>query len=75
MPKGSPAIDRAGKRYSRITDLVTAILKYPVTPAVKALLFHLSGNDRWLKVRPPLVKLAAEEVKELGAVYDELFPG
>jgi len=44
-------------------------------PAVKALLAHRSGNDRWLKVRPPLVRLSEEEVKELGAAYDALFPG
>jgi 4-hydroxy-tetrahydrodipicolinate synthase len=74
-PKVLLPLIELGKDDSRITDLVTAILKYPVTPAVKALLFHLSGNDRWLKVRPPLVKLAAEEVKELGAVYDGLFRG
>jgi 4-hydroxy-tetrahydrodipicolinate synthase len=69
-----PLIER-GKDDSRVTDLVTAILRYPVTPAVKALLAHRSGNNRWLKVRPPLVRLSEEEVNELGAAYDELFPG
>jgi len=69
-----PLIER-GKDDSRVADLVKALLKYPVTPAVKALLAHLSGNNRWRKVRPPLVGLTAEEVKELGAVYDALFLG
>ena len=62
-----------GKDDSRVTELVTTILKYPVTPAVKALLAHRSGNNRWLKARPPLVSLTAKEVKELGAAYDALF--
>lgn len=69
-----PLIER-GIDDSRVTDLVAAILKYPVTPAVKALLAHRSGNKRWLKARPPLVRLSGEEVKELGAAYDALFPG
>ena len=67
-----PLIER-GKDDSRVTDLVTAILKYPVTPAVKALLAHRSGNNQWLNTRPPLVRLSEEEVKELDATYDALF--
>jgi 4-hydroxy-tetrahydrodipicolinate synthase len=66
-----PLIEQ-GKDDSRVVGLVTAILKYPVIPAVKALLSHRSGDSRWLNVRPPLVELAAEEVKELGAAYDAL---
>ena len=74
-PKVLLPLIELGKDDSRISDLVNAIVKYPVTAAVKALLAHRSGNDRWLKVRPPLVKLAGEEVKELSEVYDALFPG
>ena len=69
-----PLVER-GKDDSRVADLITAILKYPVTPAVKALLSHRSQDNRWLKVRPPLVQLSNEEVKELGAAHDALFPG
>jgi 4-hydroxy-tetrahydrodipicolinate synthase len=64
-----------GKEDSRVTDLVTAVLKYPVTPAVKALVALRSGNQQWLNVRPPLVRISEAEVKELGAAYRELFPG
>jgi 4-hydroxy-tetrahydrodipicolinate synthase len=64
-----------GKDDSRVSDLVAAILKYPVTPAVKALLSHRFGNNRWLNVRPPLVRLSETEVKELSAAYLSLFPG
>jgi 4-hydroxy-tetrahydrodipicolinate synthase len=69
-----PLVER-GKDDSRVADLITAILKYPVTPAVKALLSHRSQNNRWLKVRPPLVQLSDEEVKELGVAHDALFSG
>jgi 4-hydroxy-tetrahydrodipicolinate synthase len=64
-----------GKDDSRVSDLVAAILKYPVTPAVKALLSYRSKDIRWLTVRPPLIALSAEDMKELGAAYDTLFPG
>jgi 4-hydroxy-tetrahydrodipicolinate synthase len=67
-----PMVER-GNDDSRVTDLISAILKYPATPAVKALLSHRSKDSRWLKVRPPLVGLSPEEVKGLGAVYDSLF--
>ena len=69
-----PLIEQ-GKDDSRVTDLVRAILKYPVTPAVKALLAHRSGNNQWLNTRPPLVRLSEEQVTELGATYDALFQG
>jgi 4-hydroxy-tetrahydrodipicolinate synthase len=67
-----PLIEQ-GKDDSRITELITAILKYPVTPAVKALLSHVSRDKLWLKVRPPLAALSEEDVKELCAAYDALF--
>ena len=62
-----------GTDDSRLSDLVEVILKYPVTPAVKALLSYRSKENRWLTVRPPLVALSPEEMKALGAAYDRLF--
>ena len=64
-----------GKDDSKVGDLVEAILKYPVTPAVKALLSYRSKESRWLAVRPPLIALSPAEVRDLGAVYDGLFGG
>jgi 4-hydroxy-tetrahydrodipicolinate synthase len=66
---------KQGKDDSRVSDLVEAILKYPVTPAVKALLSYRSRERRWLTVRPPLVALSEEETRDLGAAYEALFPG
>jgi 4-hydroxy-tetrahydrodipicolinate synthase len=58
-----------------VSDLVETILKYPVTPAVKALLSYRSKESRWLTVRPPLVPLSPAETRDLGAAYDALFAG
>jgi len=66
---------RHGKDDSLVSDLVEAILKYPVTPAVKALLSYRSRESRWLTVRPPLVALSPAEMRDLGAAYDALFAG
>lgn len=63
-----------GKEDLRISDLVTEILKYPVTPAVKALLAHCKQDSRWSNVRPPLTQLSSEEVAHLTAAYRSIFP-
>lgn len=44
-----------GKDDKRIEDLVVELLKFPVTPAVKVLLSHTTGENVWLEVRAPLV--------------------
>jgi 4-hydroxy-tetrahydrodipicolinate synthase len=58
-----------------VSDLVEAILKYPVTPAVKALLSYRSKESHWLTVRPPLFALSPAEMRDLGAAYDALLAG
>src|SRR5260370_38123769 len=66
---------QTGKDDSRVSDLVEAILKYPVTPAVKALLSYRAKESRSLTVRPPLVPLSPAEMQALAAAYDALFAG
>jgi len=63
-----------GKEDLRISDLVTEILKYPVTPAVKALLAYCKQDSRWSNVRPPLTQLSSEEAAHLTAAYRSIFP-
>ncbi|MFC1459992.1 dihydrodipicolinate synthase family protein [Microvirga arabica] len=65
------AID--GQDDQRINRLVDEVLKYPVVPAVKALLTRRTGDEAWLNVRAPLVRLPAMDVGQLGAFYDDLF--
>lgn len=37
------------------------LLKYPVTEALKELLAAKTGNDAWLRMRPPLTRINAEQ--------------
>ncbi|HEV7275995.1 MAG TPA: dihydrodipicolinate synthase family protein [Devosiaceae bacterium] len=64
----------AGKPASpALAPLVEAIVAHPATPAVKALVGHLSGDGGWRRVRPPLIALTETEAQQLGRRYDELF--
>jgi 4-hydroxy-tetrahydrodipicolinate synthase len=56
-----------------LAPLVEAIVAHPATPAVKALVGHLSGDAGWRRVRPPLRALTEAEAQALGRRYDELF--
>jgi 4-hydroxy-tetrahydrodipicolinate synthase len=64
---------RDGEDDPRVTALVEAVLAYPVTPAVKALVAHRTGDEAWLHVRPPLMPIGAGDAVRLAARYDTLF--
>lgn len=55
--------------------LVDALVRFPSTPAVKAMVAHLTGDPSWLRVRPPLLALDEAQARALGRAYDELFAG
>lgn len=57
----------------RIEDLVAELLKYPVTPAVKVLVSHVTGEPIWHSVRAPLVSISAENRTKLSAAFEQLF--
>jgi 4-hydroxy-tetrahydrodipicolinate synthase len=67
-----PLVKR-GENDSRIVDLVNEVLKYPVTPAVKALLARRRNDEGWLNVRPPLTRISSQHANELASVYDRIF--
>jgi len=61
---------------SRLVPLVNALLKLPVTPAVKALVGHTTDCTQWSHVRAPLVELTQEQYEWITNSYDTLFvPG
>jgi 4-hydroxy-tetrahydrodipicolinate synthase len=64
-----------GIHDSRIVELVNEVLKYPVTPAVKALLARGRNDDAWSNVRPPLVRLSDQDANDLGRAYDRILSG
>jgi 4-hydroxy-tetrahydrodipicolinate synthase len=64
---------QTGKDNARISQLVEEVLKFPVTPAVKGLVAHRTGDPAWLPVRPPLIPLGASEASRLGQIYDRIF--
>lgn len=63
----------AGKEDPRVIRLVNELLKFPVTPAVKALIARQTNDPAWLTVRPPLVALSEAQATHLADVYKAIF--
>ncbi|GAA4321562.1 dihydrodipicolinate synthase family protein [Pigmentiphaga soli] len=57
--------DRADELQQGITRTRERVQKYPVIPALKALIAHYSGDAEWATVRPPLVELTADQTSQL----------
>jgi 4-hydroxy-tetrahydrodipicolinate synthase len=57
-----------------VIELVNEILKFPVTPAVKALIAHRRNDPAWLNVRAPLVALTEAEAARLADIELRIFP-
>ena len=55
-----------------LVPLVEAILHFPATSAVKALVAHVTGEAAWRAVRPPLRALSEAEAAGLSTIYDRL---
>ena len=62
-----------GRDDPRIAALVEDVLRYPVTPAVKVLVAHRTGDAGWRAVRPPLMPIGAGDAAALIRRYDALF--
>ncbi len=73
LPAEIRAMAVDGVEDKRIEDLVVELLKYPVTPAVKVLVSHVTGEPIWHSVRPPLVSISAENRKKIEAAFESLF--
>lgn len=73
LPKEVRSMAVDGVDDKRIEDLVAELLKYPVTPAVKVLVSHVTGEPIWHSVRAPLVSISAENRTKLSAAFEQLF--
>ena len=65
----SPAADDAQQALVSLRDCVQ---RYPMIPALKAIVAQFSQDKEWLRVRPPLVSLPVEECSTLRAELDAL---
>ncbi|WP_182086680.1 dihydrodipicolinate synthase family protein [Aureimonas sp. ME7] len=63
---------RQGQGDAGVDELVNAVLAHPVTPAVKALVAHRTGDPAWARVRSPLVPTPEAARSGLGALLDRL---
>jgi 4-hydroxy-tetrahydrodipicolinate synthase len=61
-----------GRDDARISALVEEVLKYSVTPAVKELVAHETGDAAWRNVAPPLSPLASDDAMRLTATFDAI---
>lgn len=59
----------AGEDDPRIDDLVAAVVRFPVTPAIKAILADAAGNPQWRRVLPPLAELPDADSARLAASW------
>jgi 4-hydroxy-tetrahydrodipicolinate synthase len=57
-----------------VIELVNEILKFPVTPAVKALIAYRQTDPAWLNVRAPLIALTEAEAARLADIERRIFP-
>lgn len=72
-PQDVAAMANEGRDDPRVVELVVALLKHPVTPAVKAMVARELGDQKWLAVRAPLLSTSTDVQNELGTLFDGLF--
>ncbi|MBA8881964.1 dihydrodipicolinate synthase family protein [Phyllobacterium myrsinacearum] len=62
-----------GRDDEEVVAAVNELVKYPVIPAVKAMVAHHRGEDGWRRTRGPLEALPDGDCKHLTMVFDRLF--
>ncbi|MDC9837346.1 dihydrodipicolinate synthase family protein [Rhizobium binxianense] len=73
VPRDVKLMAEEGKDDPRIEGFVAELLKYPVVPAVKAMVAHVASEEIWLAVRPPLASISTEGQAQLALAFDRLF--
>ena len=53
------------QKNTEINALIMELLRFPITPGVKAVLALKTQNDIWLNVRPPLIEVSKEQISSL----------
>ncbi len=57
---------------AKLTELRKTVSAFPYPPALKALMARHSGNDGWLNIRPPLMRLSDADRQKLYDAFDGL---
>lgn len=57
--------EEARQAQERLTELRQTLEAFPAIPALKATMRHLTGEDGWQNIRPPLVELGDARAEEL----------
>lgn len=65
IPEDLVRIVESGSPAAHVNEMVDAVLRHPVVPAVKALVAHRTRNPIWRNVRPPLVLLPQSDASDL----------
>ncbi|PRH84907.1 dihydrodipicolinate synthase family protein [Labrys okinawensis] len=61
-----------GRDDSGLTAFVDQLVRYPVIPAVKAMVAHRTGDAAWSATRAPLVALADNDARTLAGLLDRI---
>ena len=62
-----------GREDPHIVRLVEEVIKYPVIPAIKALVAVKTGDAGWIQARAPLLTLPASDAAALTSTYKAIF--
>jgi len=62
-----------GREDPQIVRLVGEVIKYPVIPAIKALVAVKTGDEGWSRARAPLVTLPRSDAASLSNAYAAIF--
>ncbi|MBZ9657172.1 dihydrodipicolinate synthase family protein [Phyllobacterium lublinensis] len=62
-----------GRDDPAMVEAVRELLKFPVVPAVKALVAHHTGDEGWRRTRAPLQALPDSDFSRVTSIFDRLF--
>ncbi len=72
IPEAICDIIKRKKDSEAVSTLVSHIVRYPVTPAIKFFVARQYENAQWLRTRPPLTALDEKAQSLLAKIYDDL---
>jgi 4-hydroxy-tetrahydrodipicolinate synthase len=58
--------------HAQVTAVRQTVSKFPLSAALKQLIARHTGDDRWLRVRPPLALLSEADTQALFAAFDAI---